>query len=278
MNTIKQFLKIKFPILIKTKYFIRSVILRNKLNYIELHIADSCNLNCKSCTHFANISKKNNFIDARILGNSLHRLNELFTLERIRLLGGEPLLHPDIINVLKATRQFLPCSSIELVTNGLLLNKMSKEFFETCNENGIKIIVSVYPVLKNKEEIEKILSSFKINYEFFPMVFTFTANLNPNGTSDKKEIFKNCKHNYCRTLKNDNIYICPICTYIDKYNEYFNKNIPTGKGINIFAYSAKQIFKYLKEPEETCKYCTNITEYVDWSCGTPKETDWNGKI
>ena len=124
MNTIKQFLKIKFPILIKTKYFIRSVILRNKLNYIELHIADSCNLNCKSCTHFANISKKNNFIDARILGNSLHRLNELFTLKRIILLGGETLFHPDITNVLKITRQFLHYSSIKLATNDLNVKRI----------------------------------------------------------------------------------------------------------------------------------------------------------
>ncbi len=278
MKTIRQFLKTKFPVLIKIKYFIRSIILRNNLKYIELHVVDSCNLNCKACTHFANISKKNNFIDARILEHRLSRLYKLFTVERIRLLGGEPLLHPDIINVLKTARRILSYSVIELVTNGILLNKMSNEFFETCNKNNIKIIISTYPVLKNKGEIERILSSFKINYEFFPMIFTFVANLNPEGNSNKEETFKNCGHNYCRILKNDNIYICPICAYIDKYNEYFNKNIPTGKGINIFTSSAKQIFNYLKEPEETCKYCTNITEYVDWSCGTPKETDWNGKI
>ncbi len=265
--------------LFKIKYFFRSIILRNKLDYIEVHVADTCNLKCKACTHFANISKENNFIDARILQSRLNRLNKLFTVKRIRLLGGEPLLHPDIINVIKRTRLFLKYSNIELVTNGLLLNKMPNEFFEICRIYRIKIVITLYPVLKNKEEIEKILSSFKVKYEFSPMTFTFVASLNPNGNSDKEKTFKNCVHTSCRILKDDNIYLCPISAYIDKYNKYFNKNIPEGKGINIFTNSAKEIFEFLNKSEETCKYCTNLMNYSDWDCSTaPQETDWFGKI
>lgn len=278
MNRFKQVLKTKFPILLKIKHFFRSMILRNELDFIELHIVDNCNLKCKGCTSFSNISKQPNFIDTRMLAIRLQHLRELFTIKNIRLLGGEPLLHPDITNVLKAVRQGLSHSHIELVTNGLLLNKMSKDFFETCNKNNIKIIVSQYPILKNKDELEKIFLSFKVNYEFFPIIFTFSANLNPAGNSNKEESFKNCRYKRYKTLKEDDIYICPICAYIDKYNEYFNKNIPVGKGINIYTNSKKQIFNYLKNPEETCKYCTSLTRYMNWehSCN-PKETDWNGK-
>lgn len=279
MKKFKQILKEKFPVIIKIKYFLRSIILRNKLEFIEMHLVDSCNLKCKACSSFSNISKKANFIDARLLGIRLNKLTKLFTIEKLRLLGGEPLLHTDIINVLKIVRQSLFYSHIELVTNGLLLNKMSNDFFETCYKNNIKIIISPYPVLKNKEELEQILSSFKINYEFFPMIFTFSANLNPKGNSNKEETFKNCRYTDYKTLKEDNIYICPICAYINQYNEYFNKNIPVGKGINIYTNSRKQILNYLKMPEETCKYCTNLTKYMDWECSNnPKEQDWNGNI
>ena len=277
MKRIKQILKTKFPILINIKYFFRSIILRNKLKFIEFHLVDSCNLKCRACTSFSNISKKANFIDARLLGIRLTRLTKLFTIEQIRLLGGEPLLHPDINNIIKIVRQCLGYSRIELVTNGILLDKMSKDFFETCYKNNINIIISSYPILKNKDKIEQILSSFKINYVFFPMIFTFSANLNPKGNSNKEDTFKNCRYAYYKTLKEDNIYICPICAYINQYNEYFNKNIPVGKGINIYTNSRKQILNYLNKPEETCKYCTNLTKYIDWECSnTPKETDWNG--
>ncbi|MBR3654605.1 MAG: 4Fe-4S cluster-binding domain-containing protein [Elusimicrobia bacterium] len=277
MKTIKQRIKTKFPILVKIIYFLRAIILRNKLEFIEIHLVDSCNLKCKACTSFSNITTKANFIDARLLGIRLSKLTKLFTIEQIRLVGGEPLLHPDINNVLKIVRQCLGYSQIELVTNGILLNKMSKDFFETCYKNNINIIISPYPVLKNKEEIKQILSPFKINYNFFPMIFSFSANLNPKGNSNKEETFKNCRYTRYKTLKEDNIYTCPICAYIDQYNEYFNKNIPIGKGINIYTKSRKQIKSYLSEPEETCKYCTNLTKYIDWECSnTPKETDWNG--
>ena len=261
------------------KYIFRSIILRNKLEYIEVHIVDNCNLNCKGCSLFSNISKEKNFIDARMLGIRLRRLNKLFTIKTISLLGGEPLLHPDIINILKIARRNLPFSQIQVLTNGTLLNKMSQEFFETCYEKNIKISITTYSVLNNTEELKKIFSSFKIKYEFSPMIFTFSANLNPYGNSNQEETFKNCRYNYCKILREDNIYLCSRRAYLDKYNEYFNKNIPMGKGINIFNNSAKQIFNYLKTPEETCKYCTNVKKYIDWSCSDkPKETDWYGKI
>ena len=278
MKKFKQILKTKFPILVNIKYLFRSIILRNKLEFIEFHLVDSCNLKCKGCTSFSNISKKANFIDARLLGIRLQKLTKTFTIEIIRLLGGEPLLHPDINNVLKTVRQCLGYSHIELFTNGILINKMPQDFFETCYKNNIKIVISQYPILKNKDEIKQILSSFKINYIFSPIIFSFSANLNPKGNSDKEKTFKNCRYTYYKTLKEDNIYICPICAYINQYNEYFNKNIPIGKGINIYTNSKKQILNYLHNPEETCKYCTNLTKYIDWECSTsPKETDWIGK-
>ena len=279
MNKVKQFLKRKFPILIRVKYFLRSIIMRNRLEFLELHIVDTCNLNCKGCTSFSNISQYANFVDARLLGIRLQKISNLFTIERIRILGGEPLLHPDIVNILKTVRQAFPYSNIELVTNGILLTKMADDFFETCRHNKITIYVSSYPVLKNKSELVKTFSSFSVNYEFSPMIFTFTANLNPEGNSDKEATFKNCRYAPYRTIKNDNIYICPICAYIDKYNEYFNKKIPVGKGINIYTNLRKQIFDYLRNPEETCRYCTNVTRYMDWQHSTkPEESDWYGEM
>ena len=173
----------------------------------------------------------------------------------------------------------MPFSKIELLTNGTLLNKMSQEFFETCYKNKVNISITAYPVLNNIDELKKILSSFKINYEFLPKVFTFEAHMNPNGNSNQEYTFKKCKHRFGKILKGDYLYICPTCAYIDIYNDYFNKNIPVGEGINIFLNSSKQIFDYLKTPEETCKYCTAVSNYFDWSCSNkPKETDWYGKI
>jgi len=280
MEQFKQFLKTKFPILIKIKYTLRALIYGTTLPYFETNVVDHCNLKCNGCTHFSNISEPK-FADATILHMHLSRLNDIFgKIIRFRILGGEPLLHPDIINILKISRKALPYSQIELVTNGLLLDKMPEEFFQTLYKNKISVEISNYPPTQNKiKQLKEMLSSFKIKYSVTPMIMNFTANLNPKGTSDQEKTFKNCRHRRCTILRNDNIYICPICAYIDSYNNYFNKNIPLPKGINIYSNSAKQILKHLRKSEETCRYCTNVANYVNWSCSNnPKETDWNGKI
>ncbi|MBR3654612.1 MAG: 4Fe-4S cluster-binding domain-containing protein [Elusimicrobia bacterium] len=265
---------------VKLKTIIKIITLRPYLRYLEFHIADHCNLKCNACTHFSNISEPN-IIDARFLEFRFTRLRELFgIIMTIRILGGEPLLHPDIIEILSSSRFNFPFSKIELVTNGLLLDKMPKEFFEACRRNKIAVYISKYPVIENKlKKINELLSSFKIKYYISPKIINFSANLNPKGDSDKDITFKNCRHKICTILREDNIYLCPIAAYIDKYNKYFNKNIPVPKGINIYSNSAKQILNYKKNSEETCRYCTNVANYVNWSCSNnPKETDWNGKI
>lgn len=280
MEQFKLFLKNKFPILIKLKYMFRALFLGTTLKYFEVHIVDHCNLKCNGCTHFSNISEPK-FLDTRILHFHLGRLNRIFgKIDRFRLLGGEPLLHPDIINILNISRKALPYSEIELVTNGLLLDKMTEDFFRTLHKNKISIEISNYPPIQSKiKQIQETLSLFKIKYSITPMVMAFTANLNPKGTSDREKTFTYCRHKTCTILRDDCIYICPICAYIDKYNKYFNKNIPVPKGININSNSAKQILEYLKKSEETCNYCTNAGNYINWGCSNnPNETDWNGKI
>ena len=48
----------------------------------------------------------------------------------IQLLGGEPLLHPQITLFLETTRKHFPHNTINIVSNGILLKKQSKEFWD----------------------------------------------------------------------------------------------------------------------------------------------------
>ena len=252
--------------------------LRTFLKHIEFEIVEHCNLNCKGCSHFSNICEQK-FIDVGILGRHFDRLNKLFGfIYSICILGGEPLLHPDIIDIIEYTRRKFPISQIRIVTNGLLLDKMPEDFFKACHKNNILIYISKYPPVTNKiKEIKKILSEFKVKHFISATIRTFSAKLNSKGDSNKDISFKDCRHRECVMLKDDKIYICPIAAYINKYNKYFNKNISEPKGINIYSSSVKQIIDYLKTPEETCKYCMVISGYIDWTCSKKaEENDWYG--
>lgn len=45
----------------------------------------------------------------------------------IRLMGGEPLLHPHVIDFCTTTRKLFPTSEIVLVSNGILLPMLTDE-------------------------------------------------------------------------------------------------------------------------------------------------------
>ena len=60
----------------------------------------------------------------------------------VRIMGGEPLLHPNLESILYETRIHWPESNIELVTNGLLLPKMEHSLFFALKEIGANVTVS----------------------------------------------------------------------------------------------------------------------------------------
>ena len=120
------------------------------LAYLEIHIVDQCNLNCKGCGHFSPIADEW-FIDPDIYAHDITQLKKLFSAIRvIRIMGGEPLLHPKIEQLLLQTRNSFPKADLRIVTNGILLDQMPNSFWETCKINHVSFDITVYPPVKNK--------------------------------------------------------------------------------------------------------------------------------
>lgn len=101
--------------------------INHKINLISLKLTNRCNLNCKMCWQK---KEKNNplkklidlaFDDFLIIINKLNSLSP----NNIYLWGGEPLLHPRIIDIIREIKinKFLA----HLITNGLLLNNFADE-------------------------------------------------------------------------------------------------------------------------------------------------------
>ena len=86
------------------------------LRYVETHLTDDCNLNCRGCGHCAPIAETW-FADGSSFRRDMDRLARLFSnIAVIRLMGGEPLLHPDAAWFFRVTRQAFPRAEIALVT------------------------------------------------------------------------------------------------------------------------------------------------------------------
>lgn len=114
---------------------------------VAFHIVDHCNLNCQMCNKFSCIADE-------CFVSSNHVINDAKDLSRITggkigkviISGGEPLLHPELENILIRMNEVFPNSEIQLQTNGVLLTKKDDYFFDVCRNTGTYIWITKYPI------------------------------------------------------------------------------------------------------------------------------------
>jgi MoaA/NifB/PqqE/SkfB family radical SAM enzyme len=83
----------------------------------SLYVTDQCNLDCHYCTEYDNSVPHPAIGD---LKRWVEKIRDLGT-ERIALVGGEPLMHPDIVELVRYCREL--GFSTSLTTNGFLLSR-----------------------------------------------------------------------------------------------------------------------------------------------------------
>lgn len=93
--------------------------LDNQKRIASLYITDKCNLNCKYCYRASTFENKG-FVDIKTISLMFEKLAIFFNCDTIVLTGGEPLLHPNIFEILKMASDFFP--NVILQTNGTLIN------------------------------------------------------------------------------------------------------------------------------------------------------------
>jgi len=62
--------------------------------------------------------------------------------DKINLLGGEPFLHPDLATVVLESRRIWSNSTLEVVSNGLLISQASQPIFDALKKAEIHVVIS----------------------------------------------------------------------------------------------------------------------------------------
>ncbi len=231
----------------------------------EVALAEHCNLRCAGCDHFSPIAEPE-FADIKEFERDLSRLSELFNgqAQEIHLLGGEPLLNPDIVLFLQAARKSFSQSVIDITTNGLLLKQMSEEFWTACRENKIVIRPTKYPVSLDYDALEKLAAEHNVEYHYFGNTANVIKTLNKypldiNGMQDARRSFRLCyRANKCIYLQHGRLYTCTVAPTIRHLNKRFGLKLMESPENSIDIYSAKsaqEIVEFLARPIPFCKYC-----------------------
>jgi uncharacterized Fe-S cluster-containing radical SAM superfamily protein len=264
---------------------------RRDLLQFEVHLADHCNLNCKSCSHFSPLVEEN-FMEIDNFKHDCERLGELTNgkVKFIRIMGGEPLLHNRLIDFLDAARNNFPELSyggggggeLIIVTNGILLPKQPESFWENCHKNNVEIQISNYPIKIDRDKIDSFAKRYKVTVDYVggkEKIKWHAMKLDLSGRQNIKESFGLCSQsNTCIHLFNGKLFTCPITAYIKYFNEYFGKNLQITEKDYIDIYRAKdinEILDFLSKPIPFCRYC-NVKEErdIEWRISRKDIQEW----
>lgn len=239
------------------------------LPYLEYHVADHCNLNCKGCVHFSPLVKDKSFPDFSSVENDLRQMKKIVPyIGTIRILGGEPFLNPELPKYMRLTREIYPYADISVVTNALLINSCT--FLEDFIKYNINIDISLYkPLMNMAGDIIKKIKEKGINATISEPIENFAYALDSKGGHARFAQQHNCT---CPNLYDGGLYVCPIIAYMRYFNEFFGYDFDDKDGrINIYdnSLSFEQLKLELHKVRKTCDNCLYISDehlvFQQWS-------------
>lgn len=250
--------------------------------WIEVNLADHCNLNCQMCDHFSPVAKPH-FLDLNEYTRDIKRLSQLTggKMGIMKLQGGEPLLNDNIIDYIKVTRETFPDCIIFLFTAGLLLKQWEKNpkgnLWQACHDYDVRIQFTIYPIGIDLDGIKALAKKYGVMMDAFSEV----------GDRSFQGVKRSCKHpfrlegdvekwqfiscyqfNESITLKNGKLYTCPMIPYIDSFNEYFNQKLLVSDNDYIDIYKAnsyEELAEFMTRRTDFCRYCDVVSRrHYDW--------------
>ena len=235
---------------------------KRKLFNFEVHLNDHCNLNCKSCFHFAPLAKSGSFYPLDEFERDIHQLSATFEgkFGWVHLMGGEPLLNKDINRYLEIVGKAVKVGDVSLLTNGILLFKMDGSFFDTCKKYNIAIAVTKYPIGLDYGKMRDFVEAHGCRFLFFDehceQGFSYPS-LRKEGKFSAKRRYLSCIiANACVTLDHGKLYYCSLPAYAHLYNERFGDTLENrSDAISIYGNDKEAILNFLRTPHQFCRYC-----------------------
>ncbi len=257
------------------------------MEYMVLNILDHCNLRCKGCDHFACIAEPY-FVPYETIHRDLDRLSEIFHgdyIMKMSVMGGEPLLHPDLLKILEDVRNHFPYVTIRLTTNGLLLLKQSEDFWRVCRENKVTIVNTRYPInldfnkMREKAKCEGVIFKHFEGTGDEAVKTLFKKTINLKGDSNPVESFANCHiSNYGNFLMEGKLYGCPFsCQSFRIFNQKYGQNLRMSERDYLDIYRVKdmqEIFDFAARPKYYCRYCSGLSPKFEWERSKQEMCEW----
>ena len=227
--------------------------------HCEVTVAQHCNLSCRACCHLSPVLPKD-YVEPDTLRSDLTTMAKFYHTRYVRLLGGEPLLHPNILSIIAVARESGISDKVEVWTNGLLLWKMTDEFWKAVDS----VTVSVYPGKEmTAKQVRMCHKMARRNGTSLNMAVSdeFRESYSEVGTNDMnlvKKIYQTCRITNCHNIEKGFFYKCPQAIFLPRgLDGKFRSTQVDGIRIVDSPAFGEELRAYLESsyPLASCKHC-----------------------
>lgn len=173
----------------------------------ETNITFTCQNRCVSCNHFIPVQDAW-FADPEIIRHDLNICAKVMHFDVYNLVGGEPTLHPEILNIIAIVRESGITDRVEITSNGQNFERLPDEFFRAIDD----LIITPYKLtdIEKNYIIEK-CSDHGVCLQWHPVIFTYVAYKQPHSQEVAANLYHHCWYNINRHVIDEG-YFYRCCT------------------------------------------------------------------
>lgn len=236
---------------------------------LEIFITERCTLRCRDCSHLVKYyGNPQNYDMDKILQYMGNFLQVVDGLEEVIILGGEPLLHPELIQLLEYCDKEEKIGDITVISNGTIVPQSG--VLSAMNKTKARLRLSDYGDLSPKIEEVRLLCE-KNNVECFVLHEAWTdmgaIYRHDYDMKELKSIFQDCPFAFDLLLLNGKVCRCAHVAHLNNLKKINSSDHDCVDFTDIskenIEMKKEELWKYMNiEYLEGCQYCNGIKNSI----------------
>lgn len=228
---------------------------------LEINATRSCTNACVVCNHASTRFTEAYYMEPAALERDLLKIKDLLRVKLMFVQGGEPLLHPKVVDLLRLVANSGMAKQYGVLTNGKLLPRMKEDFWKLLADYKMELRMSCYPDLP--EEIVPFALAKAAEYGFTVRPQAINS-FKPLFLKNNGNTYFGCPWNRCLTIHEGWFYLCPLTAFFPKQFMSLPEHID---GLSLDGLTEEKLGEFLKRdtPLETCKICAGARgQSIPW--------------
>ena len=236
---------------------------------LEIFITEHCTLRCRDCSHLVKYYENpQNYDKNKVLQYLDNFLKVVDRLEEVIILGGEPLLHPDLSSLLEYCKKEEKIGDITVISNGTIVP--DNRVIGAMKSSQARLRLSDYGKLSPKiKEIRTLCEENDVECFVLHEVWTDMGKIfwHDYDTQELKNIFQDCPFAFDLLLLNGKICRCAHVAHLNNLQKIDSSTHDCVDFTNVSKENIEmkkaELLRYMNiEYLEGCQYCNGIKNSV----------------